>query len=54
MLENRNALQIDRWCEEAGGDILIKTVSRGVKQIPTRVDDSNPFWLAFKNATMQA
>lgn len=41
-----------RWFEEAGGNITMKTLNRGVKQTPTRVDDSNRFWVAFlKGAT---
>lgn len=47
-------LKLKRWCQEAGGDINIKTLERGVKQIPTRVDDSNPFWVAFKNGANEA
>lgn len=42
--------QLNRWCDEAGGNITIKTLERGEKEKATRVDDSNPFWVAFKSA----
>lgn len=47
-------LKVKRWCDEAGGNITIKTVGRGIKQTPTRIDDSNPFWTAFKNGVAEA
>lgn len=40
-----------RWCEEAGGNITIKQFDEAVKEPVTIVDDTNPFWMAFKNAT---
>lgn len=42
-----------RWCEEAGGNIMITHFGDGIKEKMTAVDDSNPFWVAFKNATDQ-
>ncbi|XP_016959782.1 aminoacylase-1 [Drosophila biarmipes] len=39
-----------KWCEEAGGDIEFE-ISRRDHIPPTVTDDSNPFWVAFKNAT---
>lgn len=43
--------QIKQWCEEAGGNITIKQFGEAVKEPVTIVDDTNPFWMAFKNAT---
>lgn len=43
--------QIERWCEEAGGNIKINYQSRDAKAPVTPTDDTNPFWIAFKNAT---
>lgn len=43
-------VQLHRWCEEAGGNITIKYLSKDEKQQMTVVDDSNPFWVAFKSA----
>lgn len=46
--------KIHRWCTEAGGNITVNTLEKGEKEKSTPVDDSNPFWLAFKNATDQS
>lgn len=46
--------KVKQWCEEAGGNITIKTVGRGVKQTATGADDSNPFWVAFKSGVTAA
>lgn len=46
--------QLNRWCEEAGGNITIKTLDRGPKQTATKVDDSNSFWVAFKKGAEEA
>lgn len=43
--------KIHRWCDEAGGNITVKTLEKGEKEKITPVDDTNPFWIAFKNAT---
>lgn len=40
---------INGWCEEAGGDIQIIYVSKQPYVVPTKIDDSNPFWMAFKS-----
>lgn len=45
-----SGLQLKQWCQEAGGNITINYVARGVKEKMTKVDDSNPFWVAFKSA----
>lgn len=41
---------MNRWCEEAGGNITINFLSRGEQEKLTTVDSSNPFWVAFKSA----
>lgn len=46
--------KVDRWCQEAGGNITRKTLVRGEKQTATRIDDSNPYWVAFKKASIEA
>lgn len=43
-------VQLNRWCEEAGGDIMINFLNREENQKLTDISDSNPFWMAFKNA----
>ncbi|XP_031625313.1 aminoacylase-1A-like [Contarinia nasturtii] len=45
---------INGWCTEAGGDITIKALNKGEKEKVTPVDDSNPFWSAFKSSTEES
>lgn len=52
-LVNLIFLKLYRWCAEAGGNISIDVMD-GKKQLATPVDDSNPFWVAFKNATIES
>lgn len=40
--------QIRNWCEEAGGGIELVFEMKNPYVEPTKTDDSNPFWLAFK------
>ncbi|XP_037028851.1 aminoacylase-1-like isoform X1 [Bradysia coprophila] len=40
---------VNRWCEEAGGDIDIFYESKKPKVEPTKMDNENPFWVAFKH-----
>jgi len=42
--------QINRWCEEAGGDITIRHIQIDPKAPVTQTDETNPFWMAFKKA----
>ncbi|XP_070157695.1 aminoacylase-1 [Polyergus mexicanus] len=39
---------IKRWCEEAGPDVTYSFKQKNPKVENTKLDDSNPFWLAFK------
>lgn len=43
--------KIENWCNDAGGNITINYLDRGVKGGITKTDDTNPFWVAFKKAT---
>jgi len=39
---------IKRWCEEAGSDVTYYFEEKNSKVENTKLDHSNPFWLAFK------
>lgn len=43
--------QLEKWCEESGGDIEIIFQSKNPLVPPTILDDSNKYWVAFKAAT---
>ncbi|XP_073828399.1 aminoacylase-1B [Musca autumnalis] len=43
--------QLHKWCEEAGGDIDLTYDQKRPRVPPTAVDDTNPYWVAFKGAT---
>ncbi|KAM8716719.1 hypothetical protein ACLKA7_003570 [Drosophila subpalustris] len=43
--------QLNKWCEEAGGGIEIEFEQKHPYVKPTAIDDDNPFWVAFKQAT---
>lgn len=40
---------IEKWCEEAGGNIKVDYTCRPENVEPTTIDDTNPFWVAFKS-----
>lgn len=42
--------QLLQWCEEAGGGISIEYETKRPYVEPTKTDDSNPFWKAFKSS----
>ncbi|XP_039495793.1 aminoacylase-1 [Drosophila santomea] len=42
--------KIRSWCEEAGGGIDIEFPLKEAYVAPTKLDDSNPYWLALKAA----
>lgn len=45
-------LKLKQWCDEAGGNVTMQHFGdEPVKEQVTAVDDSNPYWLAFKRAT---
>lgn len=42
---------VNRWCKEAGQGVYIEYEQKQ-QQIPaTKIDNTNPYWLAFKEAT---
>ncbi|KAH8330623.1 hypothetical protein KR067_005856 [Drosophila pandora] len=43
--------KLHKWCEEAGGDIELTYEQKQPRVPPTAIDSSNPFWMAFKEAT---
>ncbi|XP_065214154.1 aminoacylase-1-like [Planococcus citri] len=40
---------IDTWCQEAGKDIQYEFINKMPYVPPTILDDSNPWWVTFKN-----
>lgn len=42
---------LNQWCKEAGPDVWIEYIDKKLPVAPTKLDDSNPYWLAFKQAT---
>ncbi|EFA10313.1 Aminoacylase-1-like Protein [Tribolium castaneum] len=40
-----------QWCKEAGPGVTIEFELKQSKIPPTKLDDSNPYWIAFKKAT---
>lgn len=40
-----------RWCEEAGGEIEMYFRHKEPKAPLTTIDQTNPFWVAFKQVT---
>jgi aminoacylase len=42
---------IDQWCKEAGPGVWIEYEQKEDQVTPTKLDNSNPYWLAFKDAT---
>lgn len=50
ILFKNNNLQLNRWCTEAGSGVTLVFNSKAPRIEPTKIDDSNPFWIAFKEA----
>lgn len=42
-------LQFNQWCKEAGEGIAIEFTQKEPLVEASRIDDSNPYWLAFKS-----
>lgn len=40
-----------QWCKEAGPGVWIEFELKQSKIPPTKLDDSNPYWMALKKAT---
>lgn len=47
---NEFEAMIKKWCEEAGSDVTYSFEQKNPKVENTKLDDSNPFWIAFKKA----
>lgn len=43
--------QINDWCKEAGSNINIEFEQKDPKTPCTKLDNSNPWWVAFKKVT---
>lgn len=43
-------LQIQKWCKEAGDGVTFEFEQKNPYVEVTKLDASNPFWLAFKAA----
>lgn len=41
---------IKKWCAEAGSDVTYSFEQKNPKIENTKLDDSNPYWVAFKTA----
>lgn len=37
------------WCREAGDGVRLEVLKRDKQTTPTKLDDSNPWWLKFKS-----
>ncbi|CAG9760516.1 unnamed protein product [Ceutorhynchus assimilis] len=42
--------QIKQWCKEAGSDVWIEWEQKEPQVPATKIDNSNPYWVAFKDA----
>lgn len=40
---------VKRWCEEVGPGVSYSFLQKNPKIMGTKIDDSNPFWMAFIN-----
>lgn len=45
---NEFEAMIKRWCQEAGSDVTYSFEQKNPKIANTKLDDSNPYWIAFK------
>lgn len=37
------------WCNELGDGVSLEVIKKNERTTPTKLDDSNPWWLKFKN-----
>ncbi|XP_050437593.1 aminoacylase-1A-like [Adelges cooleyi] len=48
-LDERAVLDtLHRWCREAGDGVRVEFIEKNVQAKPTKLDDSNPWWVKFK------
>ncbi|KAJ6643776.1 Aminoacylase-1 [Pseudolycoriella hygida] len=45
--------QLNRWCEEAGGNITINFIVKTPKAPPSTADSTNPVWVVLQNTTKE-
>lgn len=43
--------RMQQWCKEAGEDVIIDFHEKGEFVPPTKTDETNKFWTAFKKTT---
>lgn len=49
-VDYRNILNtITKWCQEAGDGVELEIYKRNEQTTPTKLDNTNPWWLKFKN-----
>lgn len=41
---------VNQWCKEAGKGVWIEFEQKQPQVAVTKLDDSNPFWISFKEA----
>lgn len=42
---------VDQWCKEAGSGVFIEYEQKEPQIASTKLDNSNPFWVALKEST---
>lgn len=42
---------VNRWCKEAGQGVYIEYEQKQQQIVATKIDNTNPYWVAFKEAT---
>ncbi|KAM7348873.1 aminoacylase-1-like [Cochliomyia hominivorax] len=45
--------QVRQWCVEAGGNIELEFEQKEPKVEPTKIDSTNPYWVAFHNCLVK-
>lgn len=41
--------QLQKWCEESGDGIKLTFLAKDERVEPTKLDETNPYWIAFQN-----
>lgn len=44
---------LDQWCKEAGSDVWIEYEQKDPQVEVTKLDGTNPFWIAFENTSKE-
>lgn len=45
--------QLNDWCRDAGEDVTMEFLIKSPFVEPTKLDDSNVFWIEFEKATKE-